>query len=804
MRKFFGLCLLIIATYCHLSAQTIFGYVKGELSQPLAYSAVFVKGTSTGSIANKKGFYKFSVAPGTYTLVCQYKEHISIEKTITIENGELQVDFNLPVQQYNFSGSDTNTANTVINNAIRNRQLLEAELQNLQCSLYVRGELHLRDYPEKFMGRKIYFEDSTEFRKPIFLSEALAQLSIAEEADKTRVDVFAARMMGDSDGLALDKIPLLSFYHNIVYLNNQLNPRGFISPIADNAFDFYDYHFKGSFYDYNEKIYRIEVTPKKGKEYEPLFSGYINILDSNWHIYSLQLQTEKKYQLQVLDTLVIEQTYMPLQNRWIPNHQSFFTTMDLFGFHVHGSYLYAYHSYNLQPSFSKNYCNNITINYIDSFHNKSNNYWNTYRSVPLEQLNVADYKAESVVKNRNKPTWIGMLITGQNFVVEKNTLSYTVEPLIATVSYNTVEGVAVNISPGIYKYFPNRNELYISPNLRYGFNNSHLNAHITSTYTFGKRYENKIYFSGGRRVFQFNNYQPISPLGNTIWTLFFGNNYMKIYQADFFRIGYSEEFGHGIAASILTDFQNRFPLNNTTGYTWINPDEKDFTPNFPTELTTINIPHHQAFTVTLNFKWRPGTKYIQYPYRKVNAGSRYPAFELAFTKGLRNVLYSDVEFAKWRLAVYDEVNLHLLGELRWKVYGGGFINNNRSFIPDFEFFNGNKSFGASEYLNSFQLMPYYGFATTDNFFTAAHAEYHLNGFLSNKIPFFKKLNWFFVASANALYINENKQYYEAMFSIENILKRIRFDFVQSFEPNGKNTFGCRFAITGLAIGGRDD
>jgi hypothetical protein len=78
----------------------------------------------------------------------------------------------------------------------------------------------------------------------------------------------------------------------------------------------------------------------------------------------------------------------------------------------------------------------------------------------------------------------------------------------------------------------------------------------------------------------------------------------------------------------------------------------------------------------------------------------------------------------------------------------------------------------------------------------------LNGLLTNKIPLIKKINWFFVLSGNAFYNNDTKQgYYEAMFSVENILKILRIDFVKSFTSSKTDAaFGIKFSLP--MLGGR--
>ena len=42
-----------------------------------------------------------------------------------------------------------------------------------------------------------------------------------------------------------------------------LNPRGFVSPIADNALNYYNYKFLGSFFEDGKEVNTIKVIPKK-------------------------------------------------------------------------------------------------------------------------------------------------------------------------------------------------------------------------------------------------------------------------------------------------------------------------------------------------------------------------------------------------------------------------------------------------------------------------------------------------------------------------------------------------------------
>ncbi|MFM9654051.1 DUF5686 family protein, partial [Streptomyces galilaeus] len=74
----------------------------------------------------------------------------------------------------------------------------------------------------------------------------------------------------------------------------------------------------------------------------------------------------------------------------------------------------------------------------------------------------------------------------------------------------TVEGAVVQFSPTIRKEFEGRKTLSITPRVRWGITNQHVNPSVDVGYTFGKKYIQSLSVSGGRRVFQFNNADPIS------------------------------------------------------------------------------------------------------------------------------------------------------------------------------------------------------------------------------------------------------------------------------------------------------
>jgi hypothetical protein len=177
--------------------------------------------------------------------------------------------------------------------------------------------------------------------------------------------------------------------------------------------------------------------------------------------------------------------------------------------------------------------------------------------------------------------------------------------------------------------------------------------------------------------------------------------------------------------------------------------------------------------------------------------SKLPTFSFNYTKGFKGLLGSDVNFDKWRFSVSDNKNLKLAGAFHYKIGVGGFINRKKVFIQDYQHFNGNLSLLAGEYLNSFQLAPHYANSTTANFFSIVHLEHHFNGLLTNKIPFFNRLNWNIVAGGNSFFINQSDNYSELFVGLENILKVFRVDFVAGYQNGQRATTGIRLGTAGL-------
>ena len=852
MHRTLILSLLILLAGIRVLAIKVTGKVTDDKGNALAYASILIKGTTRGVTAGNEGRYALDLAPGTYTLVCQYVGYTRMEKTITVGTEALTADFQLSPQQLSMAevvvrpgGEDP--AYAIIRHAIKKRKDYEMPLDSFTCEAYVKTQIRTRKLPDRLMGQRIQPKDKQDMgvdsagKGIIYLSESLSKVAF-KRPDKLKLEVLSGRESG-SGGFGFSFPAFINFYNNNVNALDKLSPRGFVSPIADGALNYYRYKFLGSYFEDGREINKIQVIPRR--KFEPLFSGTIEIVEGDWRIHSLDLFLYKTAQLQILDTVEIRQIHAPIDTNspassagkhiWQVKDQVVYFTFNILGIDAVGTFLDVYNDYNPAPGFHKKFFNNVLIRYDTAGNKKTKAYWDSIRPLPLEpdekvnytiRDSIYEYNRDSMGTRNNRDSLLRrqgpvtawqVLFTGFNRsdYRQPGPLHYSLEGLLPTLEYNTVEGINMELNGSFSRALKNgKGTLTFSPHLRYGFHNTRLNAwgelewrrrNFSWNGDDATASRQTWSLSGGKRVSQYNPDNPISEWVNSLYTLFDRRNYMKIYENYFVQLSSTTRFDNGLRLNVTGLYENRMPIGNTTDYSLVSVRNRAFTPNFPILFppggTIQTLPSNNTAVLTsVDVQYQPGQHYIEFPQRKVSIGSKYPTMELYYERGWADILWSNANFDKWRFSVWDNVNFKLKGLLRFRFSVGGFLNNKSVYLQDYQHFDGNQTIVASEYLNSFQLAPYYANSTIANFYTEGHLEHHFNGLLTNKIPLFRRLNWNLVGGANAFVVNRDNNYSEVFGGLENIFKILRVDMVGSWLNGHYSQTGIRIGMGGL-LGG---
>ena len=808
--------LVIVFITFSANAQKVHGTVYSENGDLLPFSSISVKGTTIGASANNAAKFSLNLLPGKHTIVCQHVGYITVEKVIDIE-GDVETSFvlkelNLSLPDVVVKTGGEDPAYAIIREAIKKRSFYNKEANSFIVDRYGKDIIKLRSIPKKFLKERNRSEDADEDgldsmgRGMIYLSESISKISLSPP-DKIKNEILKSRVSGsNSFGFALPVF--INFYtNNVKVFGSSFGPRGFISPISDGAISYYKFKFLGTFYEDGVAINSIRVTPRR--TYEPLFTGIINITDGDWRIHSCDLMLTGKSQLQLLDTIRINQINGPVDNStWKIKTQYVYFTLKVMSFDIVGNFLSVYSNYNIDPKFPKKYFDNVIIKYDTGVIAKEKSYWDSIRPVPLEPEEIKDYKfkdsilekysspeyqrrmRDSTKKYENEKLLLKFLVTGYKRTHYDSTkrYEYGLDGILPKMSYNTVEGVSLILSPYYKKKYLEGQELLIKPDFRYGFSNQHFNPLLSIKYSKlqskpNQKFQSTIFdISGGKRIKQFNPENAINPLVNTVSTLGYGQNYMKIYENIFVEASIQKKFDKGFGFKFNTQFEDRFPLENTTFFTF--HKNENFTPNYPYTKIFKQFEKHQAFIINMDLSFQGGQKYIEFPKSKISLGSSKAVYTLHFSKGINNVFGSDVNFDKWNADITHFKNLKLLGTANYKLGLGGFLNSKKVFIQDYKHFNGNETGTLENYVNGFQLANYYSNSTTAKFYLFGHLEHHFNGLITNKIPLFKRLKWNLVGGGNAFYVNNSNNYSELFVGLENIANFFRIDFIAGYN-NGK-------------------
>ncbi|HSC53237.1 MAG TPA: DUF5686 and carboxypeptidase regulatory-like domain-containing protein [Phnomibacter sp.] len=825
LRFFLLVGLIMLAGFAANAQAQLHGKVTNQFGAILPYASVYVKGNTKGTVANAEGLYSIDLAPGIYTVVCAYVGYQKVERKIELGSKPLEYNFQLNFQYTELSAvvvkaNAEDPAYNIIRQAIKKREEYLNEVKQWQVMVYMKGLIRTIKVPNSFMGVKVRPNrdviDSSG-KGIVYFSESLTKY-FRRLPNDFKEEVVSAKVSGNSSGFGFNSPQDLeiNLYENNIRIEG-LNSRGFVSPIADNALNFYKYKYEGSYFEDGREVLRVKVMPKR--KYEPLFAGgFIEIMDGTWRLHGVHLGLNKESQIELVDSLLVRQQMFPVnQHVWMPQNTEMTATFGFFGFRASAHFVGVYSDYEFDFDEQKAFGTRV-IKKIDTAANKkSPAYWDSIRPSPLTAEERLDYlKKDTLARKMNDPHYLDSLdkisnrfgvfkffFRGTRYLDRKQKLVFNVPPVALGIQYNTVEQWAYQIMPSFRKY-SDTGAFVINARFRYGFGNRHFNASASFNKSVGRDYRKRwdLSFAGGKNVFQINPTEPIQPLNNSIATLLYTVNYMKIYEKAYGAAWARRTLNNGLRIGIGLSYEDRRPLQNSdTSYMWRRYKNRSFTSNYPEELPPGYFERHKALISNFTMRWQPGVKFLEYPDRRYMVESDMPVFNLTLTKAWGNLFGTDAEFGKWLVSVEDRLNMKLAGSLNYAAELGGFVNNTNVQLPDWRHFMGNQTVIASPFMKSFQLAPYYANSTREHFFATANIEWHLNGMLTNKIPLFRKLNWNLVTGSNAYIVDVNRNYVEIFFGLENIFKTFRVDWVAGYDGfNKKPTTGVVIGMSGLFTG----
>jgi len=788
----FLLSFLLALSSAALMAQslTVRGKITDQQGQSIPFASIYEKNTTIGTSANSEGEYSLKLKPGKHELY--YKAIGYRQETREID---LKANFNLDVSlapavfqlaDVIVTAGGEDPAYEVIRNAIRKRKAHLREADEYSTDVYIKGMQKMLAAPKKFLGRNIddlSKELGLDSNRTgiLYLSESESRLSYMQP-DSYHEEMISSKVSGSNRAFSFNRASEINinFYENIITMGG-LSNRPFISPIAENALFYYDYKLIGTSMENGELVNKIELIPKRGAD--PVFRGNIYIIEDSWRIHSSDLFITKQANINFVDTLNIRQQYIPVSSRvWLPSSIRYDFTGGIFGFRFGGYYLALYKNYDLNPGLSKKDFIEV-LNITREVNKKDSTYWTQARPVPLTAEEQTDYEKKAVLamKRESKP-YLDSLDKVHNkfkpvqFVIgsgysPRNRFKkeyYTFSSMLNSVFYNTVEGFGINYQVTYAKRLDSLTNKFVNyaGKVRYGLSSEKFYASVSGTVPVK---DASLSFNLGSDVLDLNNQGSISQLGNSINSLFYERNFLKLYEKKFASATISQRFG-GFTGSVTTEWASRTMLANTSDYTVRDLKSRVFTSNNPFEPIpgsgAILFPENQSFKMSFRGTYDFSNKYATYPSGKVHQPSKYPKLGLTYTKGVKGVFGSDVDYDLLSVDLTkSDIKLGMYGQFKFWVGAGNFLNDKKPYFPDFKHFVGNQSLSYIPKINNFLFLDFYKNSTAEEF-AEAHLEHNFSGFITNKLPLIRKLKLTEIVGFNYLASPLLKNYQEVYFGLQ--------------------------------------
>ena len=140
----FLLFFLFIPSGIYSQVVSLSGYVTGTDSSSVTGAAISLKGTTLGTVTDKKGFYKINkILPGKYTLRVSFVGFETLEQTVDLQNTDTHLDLflkesNIDLNEVVVTGtkSEKTLKNVpVLTQVISARKMLELGLTNVTDAL---------------------------------------------------------------------------------------------------------------------------------------------------------------------------------------------------------------------------------------------------------------------------------------------------------------------------------------------------------------------------------------------------------------------------------------------------------------------------------------------------------------------------------------------------------------------------------------------------------------------------------------------------------------------------------------------
>jgi hypothetical protein len=741
--------------------RTISGKVTdAKTGLPLVACSVFSLRTGDGVITDEKGNYSFTVSFRTDSIAISMVGYINMVKPVTkdeeqVINFEAQISSDAMKDVIVAAKAKLSRAQRLIQRVIKNKQKNDVyNNKSFQCREYDKVEVDVKNIPQKLqhsilmkpLAFTLKHMDSTQDGQkflPVYLSESTSDFYYTKNPSRERYDYDALKTSGIPNQSILTYIDGLYKRVNVYNDNIKLVNINFISPIADDALSFYNYHIIDTLFIDSHRCIEVQFSPSHyGSN---AFGGYIWITDTSYAVKSIVMHLDKTANVNWINKFELTQNFeADSSGLFIPARNEVYVDLKLPAMKSFGGLA-------RKTTVFKNVI--LNNDHIDTAFNKKikdisliktngsdTAYWNNNRLEPLSKSERFVYALVDTLQKIPIVVFYGKAISALT------TGYYTAGKLDWGNIYNiytanVVEGNRFNVGFKTNKYLTRNFQFktYVGAStkdklVRYSASTLFvLGRKPWSTLLLGYTDDIEASNQYNDEINQNSIFASVLTRVNDTLNRLVNNKGAFINYNKYFYNGFS--FNISVSSNNLTPYFNIYYTNKSLGMTPFIVGQSSLADDYKT--------NELSGTVRYAYK----EKYITQNYRRGSLGSIYPILSFTYTKGIKvndGIFASDFNYDKYRLNIFQDFNDGRLGRLTYILQGG--VTNGILPVLLLDVQKGNDTYYYDPY--AFNNMNRYEFVADR--YVSLHAQQNWGGFPFKLVPGLRKLKWRSLTTFNAV------------------------------------------------------
>ncbi len=816
-----SLLFYLALSICGVNAQEL--KVSGVVSdlgtkEGIPMVSVYFKGTSVGTVTGKKGEFTLLSVSGNDTIVFSSIGYVN--QQIPVKNIKNPLEIKLKPDEVSLNEvavrPDDTRVRWLIKQLVANKQQNNPDKHD-RCfyEKYIKWEYNIANPDSSLMNSNAFKNHQTFFKYkadgsrylPVYLSEQVVHNQVQGKPLRQKSTIIADKQVGlgilgdyEISGYTSGLDVQYNFYSNYVKIFEE----NFVSPAATNGWFYYNYYLEDSISTANQKQYTILFVPKR--KHDKVFRGRMVMEDTNFSIVNIEATLSVKTNVNFLKHMVLYMSYQFVDGKYpFYNEQRINAAFDYLPFDIGSSKREMGLDFKQYASFTEVRVNpkeevvlsSKNLRYesvkLPDYKTRDQAYWQGVRHIPLQKSDKETYAVIDSINNIPLVKVIDrtarMMMTGY-YDVGKLELG----PYMDFLQSNKIEGWRMFVGGRTSSEIST--DWMLWGGLGYGTRTKKVSGSLGTGYKFRtpRRQVLKLFYDdryvrmGENRKILYLYENVLTPSENNLVSAFLvRDEFNELHRQKKIDVNYEHEWRTGLSSSFNLDYR------------------KQYSPEYyPFMYNKMPVEEIDAYEATLGFRFSFKEKVVDDDFMRLYISTDYPIINLSFTAGQAQFANKTHNYGKVHATIKHKINL---GQtyFRYAIEGGAIYGK----VPFtlLEIPRGNETYGY--FLYDFNMVNYLEFA--HDRYLHLYTDYHLNGFVFNRMPLLKNLGLREVFSAKAMVGSlSNKQYntiempatvtaLEAPYvelgaGLENIIRLFRIEAIWRVTPQsitGAPNFGVR-------------